>query len=170
MLALSTDNIELDNNIIHIRNTTTLDKNGKVIIGPCPKTQDGERDLIINELTKPIIEKAIANRNTSKYNLLFCKPDGNPYTDSALNSCLKRICEKAGIKSRVHNHKLRNNFNTRGVEVGIDYDVLKENAGHANIHQTIDTYTDPQIEFKQKELQKYVDYVKMSLGNIVYEI
>ena len=86
---------------------------------------------------------------------VFCKPDGKPYTDSALNSCLKRICEKAGIKSRVHNHKLRNNFNTRSVEVGVDYDVLKVNAGHSNIHQTIDTYSDPQKEFKQKELQKY---------------
>ena len=170
ILALSVEDINFETGIIHITKTTTLDKQGKVIIGLCPKTPDGDRELFITELTRPILEKAIENRHSSKENLLFCRPDGKPYTDSALNSCLKRICEKAGITSRVHNHKLRNNFNTRSVEVGVDYDVLKENAGHHDIHQTIDTYADPQLDFRKKELQKYVDYVKMNLGDLVNEI
>ena len=170
MLALSVDDIDLDNNVIHIRNTTTRDKDEHIILGPCTKTPEGERDLNITELTRPILEKAIKNRYPSKDNLLFCKSDGNPYTSSALNSCIKRICKKIGITCRVHNHKLRNNFNTRGVEVGIDYAVLKENAGHADIHETIDTYATLQQEFKLKEMQKYVDYIKQSLGDVVYEI
>ena len=162
--------MELENNIAHIENTTTLDKSGHVKIGPCTKTPEGERDLIINELTRPIFEQAIEEQIPNELNLLFCKPDGTPYTDSALNSSLKRICKKAGITSRVHNHKLRNNFNTRGVEAGVDYNVLKENAGHSDIHQTIDTYNDPQIEFKTTELGKYVDYNKSLLGNLVLNI
>ena len=130
VLALEVPDIDFDNNLIHITRTTTLDKKGKVILGPCPKTDTGERDVVITELTKPILEDAIKNRNPSKENLLFCKTNGGLYTDSALNSCLKRICEKAGIKSRAHNHKLRKNFNTRGVESGVDYKVLQDNLGH----------------------------------------
>lgn len=130
---MEVEDIDFENNCIHITRTTTLDKNGKVILGPCPKTDNGERDVIITELTKPILKEAIANRNPSKENLIFCKPDGGIYTDSALNSCLKRICEKAGITTRVHNHKLRKNFNTRGVEAGVDYKVLEENLGHSDI-------------------------------------
>ena len=170
ILALSIEDINFETGIIHITKTTTKNKKGKVTIGLCPKTADGDRELFITELTKPILEKAIENRYPSKENLLFAKPDGKPYTDNALNSCFKRICEKAGITSRVHNHKLRNNFNTRSVEVGVDYDVLKVNAGHHDIHQTIDTYADPQFEFRKKELQKYVEYVKNNLGNLVNEI
>ena len=169
-LAISKDSIDLENNILHIDKTTTLDKSGKVIIGPCTKTPEGERKLVITELTHDIFKAAIDNMIPNENNLLFCKSDGTPYTDSALNSYLKRIAEKAGIKSRVHNHKLRNNFNTRGVEIGIDYDALKLNAGHADIHQTIDTYATPKEEFLSKELQKYVDYVKMCLGDLIYSI
>ena len=167
VLALSADDVDFENNIIHITKTTTLDKKGHIKIGLCPKTSNGDRDVIITELTKPVLEDAIKNRYPSKYNLLFCKPDGGIYTDSALNSCLKRICEKAGITSRVHNHKLRKNFTTRGVEAGVDYKVLEENAGHGDIHITLDTYTDAQKEFQEKELQKYVENVKSMLGDLI---
>lgn len=130
VLALCVQDIDWENHCIHINRTTTHNKQGKVILGPCTKTPDGERDIPITELTEPILKDAIANRNPSKENLLFCKKDGSLYTDNALNSCLKRICEKAGITSRAHNHKLRKNFNTRGIEAGVDYKVLEENAGH----------------------------------------
>ena len=168
VLALEVEDIDWENNCIHITRTTTIDKNGKVVLGPCPKTDNGERDVIITELTKPILENAIANKNPSKENLLFCKKDGGLYTDSALNSYLKRICDKAGIKSRAHNHKLRKNFNTRGVEAGVDYKVLEENAGHGDIRILMDTYVDAQKDFKEKELQKYVEYVKLMLGDLIY--
>lgn len=144
VLALEVEDIQWENNVIHISRTTTNDKKGHVKLGPCPKTGNGERDIIITELIKPILEDAIKNRYPSKENLLFCKPNGSVYTDSALNSCLKRICDKAGITSRVHNHKLRKNFNTRGVEAGVDYKVLEDNAGHSDIHMVLDTYTDAQ--------------------------
>lgn len=169
VLALEVPDIDFKENCIHVRRTTTRNKKGRVVLGPCPKTENGERDIPINELTKPILENAIANRHPSKEDLLFCKPDGTLYTDNGLNSCFKRICEKAGIKSRAHTHKIRKNFNTRGVEVGVDYKVLEENAGHGNITILMDTYVDAQKDFKEKELQKYVEYVKMLLGDLLYQ-
>lgn len=169
VLALTVNDIDFENNCIHISRTITNDKSGHVILGPYTKTSNGIRDVVITELTEPILKDAIANRNPSNENLLFCKEDGSLYTDSALNSCLKRICEKAGIKSRVHNHKLRKNFNTRGVEAGIDYKVLETNAGHSDISVTLDTYVDAQQDFQEKEIQKYVEMVKSMLGDLVQQ-
>ena len=167
VLSLKVQDIDFENNCIHISRTTTNNKSGHVILGQYTKTSNGIRDIVITELTEPILRDAIAKRNPSEENLLFCKPDGSLYTDSALNSCLKRICEKAGIKSRAHNHKLRKNFNTRSIEAGVDYKVLEENAGHSDITITLDTYTEAQQDFQEKELQKYVESVKMMLGDLV---
>ena len=151
-LALQVDDVDFENNILHIRRTTTLNKEGKVVLGPCTKTPSGERKIIITELIKPVLEDAIRNKKTSELNLLFCKDDGGLYSDSALNSSLKRLSKKAGIECRVHNHKLRKNFNTRGVEAGIDYKVLEENAGHSDIHILMDTYVDAHDDFKETEI------------------
>lgn len=168
ILSLCERDIDMDNQCIHITKTTTLDKNGKVILGAVPKTKRGKRDIYITEIVKPILEKAIKIKNPSKEGYLFCKPDGSLYTDSALNSCFKRICEKAGIKGRVHNHKMRKNFNTRGIEYGVDMKVLEDNAGHSDIHILMDIYTEVQKDFAKRELQKYTDSVKLELGNLVY--
>lgn len=39
--------------------------------------------------------------------------------------------------------------------------------GHSDIRMTIDTYTDLPLETQQKELQKYVDSVKMLMGDSI---
>lgn len=90
------------------------------------------------------------------------------YSSSALNSCLKRICKHIEILDNAHNHKLRHSFSTNGVVVGIDYMVLKETMGHADIKETIDIYANAQVQFQEDELQKYVDKIKMELGDSVY--
>ena len=53
-------------------------------------------------------------------------------------------------------------------EAGVDYKVLEENAGHGDIRILMDTYVDAQKDFKEKELQKYVEYVKLMLGDLIY--
>jgi site-specific recombinase XerD len=166
ILGLEISDIDFEKGIVHIRRTTTSNKLGKVILGNRTKTPSGERDLPMNELTRPILMHAVKNAMPNKYNLLFCNPEGNVYTDGALNSCLKRICFKAGITSNAHNHKLRHSFTTNGVESGIDYKVMEETLGHSDIRITLDTYTDAQKEFQEKELQKYVNRVKLEFGNL----
>lgn len=165
VLSLKKQDIDFDKNVIHIRRTTTIDKNGHTILGEHTKTPSGERDIPLNELTKPILLHAIQNMVQNENDLLFCNKKGNVYTDSTLNSCLKRICAEIGISDNAHNHKIRHSFSTNSVAAGIDYMVLKETMGHSDIRETIDTYADAQKEFQEKELQKYVDSVKNALGD-----
>ena len=168
VLALEKGDIDFEKSLIHVKRTTTTDKNGRTILGTHTKTPSGERDIPMNELTRPVFKHATENMIPNENDLLFCTKSGTVYTDSALNSCLKRICNKIGILDNAHNHKLRHSFSTNGVVAGIDYMVLKETMGHSDIRETIDTYADAPMQFKEDELQKYVDKIKMELGDSIY--
>lgn len=165
VLALEKQDIDFEKGLIHVKRTTTSDKEGHIILGTHTKTPSGERDIPITELTRPILKHAIENMIPNENDLLFCTGKGSVFTDSTLNSCLKRICKKIGILDNAHNHKLRHSFSTNGVTAGIDYMVLKETMGHSDIRETIDTYADAQMQFKEDEFQKYVDKIKAELGD-----
>lgn len=167
VLGLKKQDVDLENGILHIKRTTTLDKQGHTILGDRTKTPSGERDIVLTELTQPVLEHAIKNMKPNENDLLFCNNKGNVFTDSALNSCLKRICQFVGIEDNAHNHKLRHSYSTNSYSVGTDYKVMEETLGHSDIRQTMDTYTDLPIETQRKELQKYVDSVKMLLGDSI---
>ena len=67
ILALDKLNIDLDNNIIHIKKTLTKDSNDKIIIGQATKTYSGTRDIPITFLIKNIV----VNRYNGPNFLLF---------------------------------------------------------------------------------------------------
>ena len=167
VLGLKKQDVDLEKGLLHIRRTTTLNKEGKSILGDKTKTPSGERDIVLTELTEPVLIHAIENMKPNKNDLLFCNDKGDVFTDSALNSCLKRICQFIGIEDNAHNHKLRHSYSTNSYSAGIDYKVMEEILGHSDIRITMDTYTDLPIEIQKKELQKYVDCVKMLLGDSI---
>ena len=142
VLGLKKQDVDLENGLLHIKRTTTLDKQGHTILGDRTKIPSGERDIVLTELTQPVLEHAIKNMKPNENDLLFCNENGKVFTDSALNSCLKRICKFVGIEDNAHNHKLRHSYSTNSYSVGIDYKVMEETLGHSDIRQTMDTYTD----------------------------
>lgn len=167
VLALEIQDIDFENEILHIRRTTTLDKDGHTVLGTTIKTPSGKRDIPLTDLTKSILEHAIKNMKPNKNDLLFCNDKGEVYTDSALNSCLKRICAYLGIEDIAHNHKLRHSFSTYFYSVCTDYKIMEETMGHSDIKMTMDRYTDLSVEIQREALQKYADSVKMSLGDSI---
>ena len=169
VLALKKQDVDLEKGILHVKRTTTLDKQGHTILGDRTKTPSGERDIVLTELTQPVLEHAIKNMKPNQNDLLFCNNKGNVLTDSALNSCLKRICQFIGIEDNAHNHKLRHSYSTNSYSAGIDYKVMEATMGHSDIRMTIDTYTDLPIETQQKELKKYTDSVKMLMDDSINE-
>ena len=142
VLGLKKQDVDLEKGLLHIRRTTTLNKEGKSILGDKTKTPSGERDIVLTELTEPVLIHAIENMKPNKNDLLFCNDKGDVFTDSALNSCLKRICQFIGIEDNAHNHKLRHSYSTNSYSAGIDYKVMEEILGHSDIRITMDTYTD----------------------------
>lgn len=66
-----------------------------------------------------------------------------------------------------HNHKLRHSYSTNIYSVGTDYKVMEQTLGDSDIRMTLDRYTDLPLEIQKKELQKYVDRVKIELGDSI---
>ena len=167
VLGLKKQDVDFEKGILHVKRTTTQDKEGHTIVGNRTKTPSGDRIIALTELTEPVLKHAIKNMKPNENNLLFCNEYGNAFTDSTLNDCLKRICKFIGIADNAHNHKLRHSYSTNSYSAGIDYKVMEETMGHSDIRMTIDTYTDLPLETQQKELQKYVDSVKMLMGDSI---
>lgn len=173
ILALSPDDIDLKNNLIHINKTLTKDADDKYIIGSTTKTYAGTRYIPITDLTENILSEACIRQNK----LLFNYND-KIIAPNTINSHFKRICKNADIRvkttkiiksnkkeinlksSEVNTHMLRHTFATRCIESGMNATVLSKLLGHADIETTLNTYTSVFNKFKDNEIEKYLTYLK----------
>lgn len=178
ILALSYEDIDLNNNLIHITKTLTQNKDDKYVIGTTTKTYAGTRDIPITKLIENILLKASRNKNK----LLFSQ-NGKIIAPNTINAHFKRICKNANIRvintkkkrhkndieagnlksSKVNTHMLRHTYATRCIESGMSAVVLSKLLGHADIETTLNTYTSVFNKFKEDEIQKYLDYISQLL-------
>lgn len=157
VLALTTDNVDLENNIIKVRNTLTKDENGKVIIGTDAKTYNSTRDLQVIPRVADIL-KGI--QPTNSHNLLFYdyKKD-KLITPTQVNSYLQRIAKKYGIAKSIHNHMLRHTYATRCIESGMTAVVLAKKLGHKDVSITLNTYTSVFAKFEDTQDDRFIEYL-----------
>ena len=165
MLSLQRKDVHLTENYFEINLTTTLDKDGKVILGDTTKTTSSQRVVVLNEITKPILKRAIENRPNNINDLIFCKADGSLYSNTSINSAFKRACKNAGIKGEVNTHMLRHTFITRSKEAGVDVEATKSTVGHDSTYITMSIYNENQKDYLAKQGNLYVNYIN-SLNTI----
>lgn len=158
--ALTKDDIDFEENVIHVSKTISKGINDRVFLSPMTKTNAGIRDVPITDRLKPILEEAISNMNKNKENLLFYDVINDKYiTTQQVNCFYRRLCAKYHIKCDGQ-HALRHTFATRCLEAGVDYNTLKNWIGHTDIHTTIDTYSAIQVEFSHSQCEKYNNYLE----------
>lgn len=153
--ALTWDDIDLDNQILHVRHTIARVKNEKnrttktALIIDEPKTKASKRDIPIStSLMNYIIEY---KKNTvSKYlvseNLQFISPRTFEYR-------YHRLLDSCGVKS-INFHALRHTFASRCVEAGVDIKSLSEILGHQDSSITLNTYVHTSMAQKRAQLDK----------------
>lgn len=178
ILALTPDDIDLDNNIISINKTLTKNKDGKYILGKTTKTYNSCREIPITMLFKSNLEDALNNFISNKNNLIFTHSNGNIIAPSSINTAFKKICKNANIHCTIHKtrrdkkiinlktstcntHMLRHTFATRCIESGMSAPVLQKLLGHKNIKTTINTYTSVFDKFRNDEMDKYINYINL---------
>ena len=171
VLALSSSDIDLKNNLIHINKTLTKDANDKYIVGSSTKTYSSTRDIPIINLIKNVLLKASKCQNETCFNF-----NSKIIAPSTINAHFKRICKNANIKvvntkkkkddklvnlksSNVNTHMLRHTYATRCIESGMSAVVLSKLLGHKDIETTLNTYTSVFNKFKEDEIQKYINYI-----------
>lgn len=183
ILALKKDDIDLKENVIHIRRSLTKNKKGQTILGDTTKTYNSIRDIPITPLIENSLKYTISNMTLNINNLLFIQLDGKLYPVSVMNSRFKRICVNANLAvvpyiikrknkktgevkeinsktSTYSQHILRHTYATRCIEAGVPAEVLQKLLGHKDIQTTINTYTTIFDKFKKEQVNKYVEYMQ----------
>ncbi len=159
LVGLTYDEIDLDNNTLHIRHTLLYDKeNGWYFL--TPKSKQGIRDIFMTPKCRSIIKEILQKRKrmccltSNKYsNLLFLSRNGIPIRISSYNLSIRKICDKAGMQY-FSMHSLRHTFATRCVLAGMSTKVLQDVMGHSDISTTMNYYVHISESLKQEEMNK----------------
>lgn len=165
--ALTLDDIDLKNKIIHISKTITKNEKDISILGRKGKTINATRDIKINNQVEFLLKNYIENKyRDNSYNLIFYNE--KIISTAQVNSAFKRFCEKYNINKgfNVNQHMLRHTFATRCIEAGVPAKVLQKIMGHSNIKTTLQIYTDIFDKFEQKYTDILEDYLYENKLNI----
>ena len=161
--ALTWNDIDYINNVIHINKTISFDKNNHMIVNT-PKSKAGMRDIPITANIKAILKQqrektSFVNGNVIPMkNRVFCTVYGRTITSSrvneAINKALKSLNEQGHKIEQFTAHALRDTFATRYIEQGGTPQTLKTILGHSSLAMTMDLYAHVLPNTKQEEMQK----------------
>ena len=165
ILALTPNDVNLDNNIIHVTKTLSRSKDKKLIIGKTPKTSTSYRDIPITPLFRSNIENALENMLSNPNNLIFHTNNLTIFSPANANCFFKRLCQKEPkIIRNVNIHMLRHTYATRCIESRMPAEVLQKLLGHKNITTTINTYTTIFNQYKNDEVTRSTENIALKLG------
>lgn len=166
MIGLKWSDIDLDKRVIHIqRSMDYVYSVGEWRIGE-PKSKAGYRDVPLTQEAIDILEnqkkklKNIKVINMKFKDFVFLCRKGEPTKNSAYNSALVRLCDKAGIDS-FSMHVLRHTFATRCIEAGMRPKTLQVILGHSNVGITMNLYVHVTEEEKVKEVERIENALKI---------
>lgn len=160
--ALTWDDIDTENGVIHIRKTIQriyIRENGikkTELLIDTPKTATSMRDIPIikdlYEILKPL--KKVVNND-----YFVLTNEATPTEPRTYRNYYKKLLDKLGIPP-IKFHGLRHSFATRCIESKCDYKTVSVILGHSNISTTLNLYVHPNYEQKKKCIDKMFRKIK----------
>lgn len=160
--ALTWDDIDTDNGVIHIRKTIQriyVKENGikkTELLIDTPKTATSMRDIPmikdLFEILKPL--KKVVNND-----YFVLTNEATPTEPRTYRNYYKKLLDKLGIPP-IKFHGLRHSFATRCIESKCDYKTVSVILGHSNISTTLNLYVHPNYEQKKKCIDKMFRKIK----------
>ena len=162
--ALSVNDLNTNFNFINIDKTISKGEHGEAFVNDTAKTENGNRQIPINETVIPVIEKIISEYKATDDNVLFHTSAGTLIATSVVNTEFRRIVNKYGIQDKTVKgdlslHSLRHTYATRCIESGMPPKVLQHLMGHSDIKVTLDTYADVFDNFQSISVEKADSYL-----------
>lgn len=160
--ALTWDDIDIDNGIIHIRKTIQriyiLDNGVRhtELVIDTPKTANSIRDIPI---TKNLLSVLKPLRKVVNDEFYVLTNDSAPTEPRTYRNYYKKLIAKLNIPP-IKFHGLRHSFATRCIESHCDYKTVSVILGHSNISTTLNLYVHPNYEQKKKCIDKMLRSLK----------
>ena len=168
LLGISWDDIDFENNIIHIRNGLKKNKvfseDGKKIIKHyfalgTLKTKKSRRDIPINEATVSLLRKYklvqrsfIEDENVVT-EMVFLNSKGNYCDPSKVRKAYKKYLASIEVPY-IKFHALRHTFASRILEENVPPKVAQELLGHSTVSITMDIYSHVLPEVKREAMER----------------
>ena len=155
--ALTWDDIDYRQNVIHVTKTVTFNEDGTITIGT-PKSKAGKRDIPLNDTIKDILSKLRKKEGNIVQieNRVFTSVYGGLVRSQAVNmaisDALNRLEKQGKQIEHFTAHALRDTFATRYIEQGGSPQTLKSILGHSSLAMTMDLYSHVLPNTKQKEM------------------
>ena len=157
--ALEWSNVNLDEMIVKVAVTSTVDENGKRTTGR-PKSKAGEREIPLKSETEGLFDMARERRELlnipADNDHVFFTPSGREVNIQAINraisSTIKALGKKGVYMEPFTSHCFRDTFATRYIEGGGNPNTLKEILGHSSLSMTMDLYAHVLPDTKRKEI------------------
>lgn len=155
IIGLTWDNIDFNNNIIHIKNNlvyTTIDGKSQWIMKPT-KTYGSERSITVPEHLIELFKKEKIRQNKLKLHGLLknnydtvCISNSNKYIyPDSFRQSFKTFVKKIGLPYKKP-HSLRHSHITMLMLGGVDIKTISARVGHADATMTLNTYAHVLLE------------------------
>ena len=151
---------DIQGNKLCIRRTEVRyrDKDGNYVfeVRESPKTEAGNRDIILNSEAQRTIKKIRKLNPFGEY--IFMK-DGKRIKEKAFSVKIVKICRYVGIKERSM-HKARKTYATKLINGGVDESIVIKQMGHTSIDCTKNYYyfNNKNDEDMVKQIEKAILY------------
>ncbi|MDE6055598.1 MAG: site-specific integrase, partial [Lachnospiraceae bacterium] len=136
--ALTWDDIDYKQNVIHITKTASFNEDGTATIGS-PKSEAGKRDIPLNDTIKDILlrqrkkQGSIVQIENRVFTAVYGGIVHNHAVNRAISDALARLEEQGRPIQHFTAHALRDTFATRYIEQGGNPQTLKTILGHNSL-------------------------------------
>lgn len=159
-LALSWDDVDFENQSIHVRSTVATGINNTPYI-TTPKTRNSDRVIDVDKETLTVLKnwkkkcKIIPLNNS----LIFISSKDKPIPLSNPYQFLKRVIKANGFRE-VTVHSFRHTHCSMLFEAGWSIKDVQERLGHRDTKTTMDIYTHVTHSRKKKSMEEFVAFMK----------
>ena len=153
ILALHWEDIDFEHKVLVVRHTVAYVKGVGMQEGT-PKTSKSHAAIALPGITLSALAQHRATHPALPSALIFCRPNGDYYTQSTVRFCFNRLLEQAGLP-HIRFHDLRHSAATFLLGMGVPMKIVQDILRHSNISMTADTYSHVSAAMQVEAMEKW---------------